>query len=166
MSKPARQAFTLIQLVAAVIVIAVIISAAMHLGDKSVERPAATASPNPKLALKGEGVVPSNKEHWVGERFVVEHDRPARFTQRRALHEDIADGQGPLLARVVRQIHPQISGQQVDELLDTLPPGESPRLLLLPSTEKPVDEDKSCRPEREPVHADAADAEPACDENT
>lgn len=167
MPKPSRQAFTLIQLVAAVIVMAAIIRVALHFEHGPAFRTASTTTvtKNAKL-LERRGAAPGEfKGRFQRERLAPEASGPdatpadtlapeppaaesaaagPALTVFTPLHREVADGRGPLLARIVGRVHPRFTDRQVNGLVETLPPCETPpTVLILPSTEKPTDEDKS-----------------------
>lgn len=160
MPKPSRQAFTLIQLVLAVIVMAAIIRVALHFENGPAVR---TVMPplvekNDKLMERHNADPGVFKGRFLRESLVPEDpcpqtptldapgpsEAPTAFIP---LRRPVADGQGPLLARVVGRVHPSFTDRQVSDLVGTLPPCETPpTVLILPSTEKPTDEDKSRDP--------------------
>jgi len=170
MPKPSRQAFTLIQLVLAVIVMAAIIRVALHFENGPAVRTAYAphVTKNAKLLERHNADPGAFKGRFQRESLAPEDvgpeappldapnldatspaDAPAAFIP---LHREVADGRGPLLARIVGRVHPSFTDRQVNDLVGTLPPCETPpTVLILPSTEKPTDEDKSrARETREP----------------
>ncbi|MFI4860751.1 MAG: hypothetical protein ACIAXF_08740 [Phycisphaerales bacterium JB063] len=147
MPRTRRNAFTLVQLVLAVFVMAVFIRIAFHIGDAPRPR-YATA---PVHGLKYEGHYLSKIEKTLepmAEVPEVAPQRSALFVPFKVVHAD--SERGPLLARVIRQHHPHTTDEQIDGLVDTLPPSASPSVIvIIPSVEKPETPDaEKCRDPR------------------
>ncbi|MEM9414358.1 MAG: hypothetical protein AAGA29_02620 [Planctomycetota bacterium] len=148
MPRPCRKAFTLVQLVLAVFVMAVLIRVMFHVGDSPNTYNTHSAATihgdhGPYLAkhekqLASLAVTPEAQEE---ARSLVVPLKPHHLNRER----------GPLLARVLRQYRPLTTDEQVEGLVDTLPPNASPSVIvILPSVEKPEvpDVEKSCSDSR------------------
>lgn len=156
MSRPRVKAFTLVQLVLTVFVLALMIKFAFHARDARMPRHA--QSPIMPELYQEPGVIKPDRfkatRQWVAEPTPQEASSVAvvPFT---SLDGD--DERGPLLARVLRRYRPLTTDQQVDGLVDTLPPNASPSVIvILPSVEKPP------APEVE-KSSHRADVEDTCD---
>ncbi|XAM01516.1 hypothetical protein OT109_08990 [Phycisphaeraceae bacterium D3-23] len=154
MTRARRKAFTLVQLILAVFVMAVFIRIVFHVGDGSDAR----HTNHDAASYKYHGPYMSKLEkfpHALPAFPEVEEATAAVVLPIKPLDRD----RGPLLARVLRQHRPLTTDEQVDGLVDTLPPSASPSVIvILPSVEKPEtpDAEKSCTGNDE---AEASDGE-------
>ena len=135
------KAFTLVQLILAVFVMAVFIRITLGGFDRPMPRyDHARSAPShyrtPWLSKR------KKQKEIVQEVLAAAPATEAEVADAVAVlpydHGELDAERGPLLARVLRQYRPMISDLHGDELLDTLPPNVMPRVIVIvPSVEKP-----------------------------
>lgn len=155
------RSFSLFQLVVTVFVLAVVIRVAFHEPTRMTPRVVYTDGNGQKFKHDGKlrrnlappqrGVAPQDDATMLGG---------MAWTRRQAN----ITGQGPLVARAIYHARSQApSAEQIDNIVQTLPPGEGQRVIIIPAVEKPEpDEIDKCAPQPDAQDAEAPEAAEAC----
>ncbi len=143
------RSFTLFQLVVTVFVMAVLIRVAFH--EPARPMPRVIQTDGNAMKFKHDGKLRRNL--MPTQRAIAPQDDAAMIAGIPWTHRQPGiSGQGPLLARAIyhaRNLPP--SAQQIDNVVQTLPPGEGQRVIIIPSVEKPEpNEVDKCAPEHAP----------------
>jgi len=124
------QAFTLIQLVIAVVAIAVVMRVALEFGESRQDH-------RPQLTQANLGNHGYSKNHQgkVPRPAVEEPDPIVALVPGTKPGET---GATSAIGRLLRQYRPLITDEKINELVDTLPPGGDQRIIVILPTAQPA----------------------------